>query len=49
LEDSPEKKSLRSLLLEKRDNTSFDLMKIASERMQKRLKKINAFRNAQKI
>ena len=49
MEDSPEKKSLRSLLLEKRDNTSFDLMKIASEKMQKRLKKINAFRNAQKI
>jgi len=49
LEDSSEKKSLRSLLLEKRDNTSFDLMKIASEKMQKRLKKINTFRNAQKI
>ena len=49
MEDSPEKKSLRSLLLEKRDNTSFDLMKIVSEKMQKRLKKINVFRNAQKI
>ena len=49
MEDSPEKKSLRRLLLEKRDNTSFDLMKIASEKMQKRLKKINAFRNAEKI
>ena len=49
MEDSPEKKSLRNLLLEKRDSTSFDLMKIASEKMQKRLKKINTFRNAQKI
>jgi len=49
LEDSPDRKSLRSLLLEKRDNTSFDFMKIASEKMQKKLKKINAFRNAQKI
>ncbi len=49
MEDSPEKKSLRSLFLEKRDNTSFDFMKIASEKIQKRLKKINAFRNAQKI
>jgi len=49
LEDSPERKSLRSLLLEKRDNTSFDFMKIASEKIQKRLKKINAFRDAQKI
>jgi 5-formyltetrahydrofolate cyclo-ligase len=49
LEDSPERKSLRSLLLEKRDNTSFDFMKIASEKIQKKLKKINAYRNAQKI
>jgi len=49
LEDSPERKSLRSLLLEKRDNTSFDFMKIASEKIQKRLKKINVFRDAQKI
>ncbi len=49
MEDSPDKKSLRSLLLEKRDNTSFDLLKIASEKMQKRLKKIYAFRDAQKI
>jgi len=49
LEDSPEKKSLRNLLLERRDNTSFDLMKIASEKIQKKIKKINGFRNAQKI
>jgi len=49
LEDSPERKSLRSLLLEKRDNTSFDFMKIASEKIQKKIKKINVFRDAQKI
>jgi len=49
LEDSTEKKSLRNLLLEKRDSTSYDLMKIASEKMHKKLNKINAFRNAQKI
>jgi len=49
LEDSPERKSLRSLLLEKRDNTSFDFMKIASKKIQKRLNKINVFRDAQKI
>jgi len=49
LEDSPEKKSLRSLLLKKRDNTSFDLMKIASKNIQKKIKKINEFRDAQKI
>jgi len=49
LEDNPERKSLRSFLLEKRDNTSFDFMKIASAKIQNKLKKINAFRNAQKI
>ena len=49
MKDSPEKKSLRNLLLEKRDGTSYDLMKIASKKMQKRLKKINAFIDAQKI
>ena len=49
MEDSPERESLRSFLLEKRDNTSFDFMKIASEKIQKKLKKINAFRDAQKI
>ncbi|MCV0392547.1 MAG: 5-formyltetrahydrofolate cyclo-ligase [Nitrosopumilus sp.] len=49
MEDSPEKKSLRNLLLEKRDNTSFDLMKIASAKIQKKLKKIYAYKNANKI
>ena len=49
LEGSPERKSLRNFLLEKRDNTSFDLMKIASDKIQKRLRKIHAFKNAQKI
>ena len=49
MEDSPEKKSLRNLFLEKRDNTSFDFMKITSKKVQKKIKKINAFRNAQKI
>ena len=49
MENNPEKESLRNLLLEKRDNTSFDLMKIASEKIQKKLKKIYVFKNAQKI
>ncbi len=49
MEDSPERESLRSFLLEKRDNTSFDFMKIASEKIQKKLKKIYAFSDAQKI
>jgi 5-formyltetrahydrofolate cyclo-ligase len=49
LEDNSKKIPLRNLLLEKRDNTSFDLLKIASEKIQKRLKKIYVFKNAQKI
>ena len=49
MENNSEKKSLRNLLLEKRDSTSFDLMKIASEKIGKKLKKIQAFRDAQKI
>ena len=49
MENNSEKKSFRDLLLEKRDKTSFDLMKIASKKMQKRLEKIKAFREAQKI
>ena len=47
--NNTEKESLRNILLEKRDNTSFDLMKIASANIQKKLKKIFAFKNAQKI
>ena len=49
MDKDPQKESLRGLLLEKRDNTSFDLMKIASEKIQKRLKKIFAFKDAQKV
>ena len=49
MESNPGKKSLRNLLLDKRDSTSFDLMKIASEKISKKLKKIETFRNAQKI
>lgn len=49
MDDNPEKKSIRSILLEKRDNTSFDLLKIASEKINKKLKKIKEFSDAQKI
>jgi 5-formyltetrahydrofolate cyclo-ligase len=49
LKNSSEKTSLRKLLLEKRDRTSFDFMKIASKSILKKLKKIESFRNAQKI
>ena len=49
MESNPEKESLRNRLLETRDNTSFDLLKIASGNIQKKIKKIFAFKNAQKI
>lgn len=49
MKDNSEKASLREFLLEKRDGTSFDLMKIASKSILKKLKKIESFRNAQKI
>ena len=49
MEDSKKKISLRNFLLEKRDNTSYDLLKIASDKMQKKSKKIYAFTNAQRI
>jgi 5-formyltetrahydrofolate cyclo-ligase len=49
LKNNSEKTSLRKLLLEKRDRTSFDFMKIASKSILKKLKKIESFRNAQKI
>lgn len=49
MKNNSEKTSLREFLLEKRDGTSFDLMKIASKSILKKLKKIESFRNAQKI
>ena len=49
MDDNPEKKSLRNLLLQKRENTSSDFLNIASEKIQKKLKKIKEFRDAQKI
>jgi len=49
LEDSANKTSLRNRLLEQRDNTSHDLLGISSEKIQKKLRKIFAFKNAQKI
>jgi len=47
--DNSEKSSLRKVLLEKRDSTSGDLMKIASKQIHKNLKKISEFRNAKSI
>lgn len=49
MENKSEKDHLRKMLLEKRDNTSFDFMKIASDKIQKKLKKIDVFRKAQSI
>lgn len=49
MEDNSKKSALRELLLERRDNTSFDLLKIASKKMQKRINKVYAFKDAQKI
>ncbi|GKS67918.1 5-formyltetrahydrofolate cyclo-ligase [Nitrosarchaeum sp.] len=49
MKDNSEKTSLRKFLLDKRDSTSFDLMKIISKVIQKKLKKIDSFRNAKRI
>lgn len=49
LENNPEKTALRKILLEKRDTTSFDMMKIASKQIHKNLKKIDVFNSAKKI
>jgi len=49
LEDNSKKNALRELLLERRDNTSFDLLKIASKKIQKRINKVYAFKDAKKI
>ena len=49
MEESSEKTPLRKILLDKRDSTSFDLMKISSSQIHKRIKKIELFRNAKKI
>ena len=37
------------MLLERRDATSFDMMKIASQQIHKKLRKSKLFKNAQKI
>jgi len=47
--DNSKKSSLRKVLLEKRDNTSDDLMKIASKQIHRNLKKISEFRLANNI
>jgi len=49
LDNSIEKKSLRKMLLERRDATSFDMMKIASQQIHKKLRKSRVFKDAKKI
>ena len=49
MENNSKKNALRELLLERRDNTSFDLLKIASKKIQKRINKVYAFKDAKKI
>lgn len=49
MEKIPEKKSLRKVLLEKRDSTSSDLRKIQSEKILKNLLKISAYKDAKSV
>jgi len=45
----PEKASLRRLLLEKRDSTSYEFTQISSKKIQKNLQKLDFFREAKTI
>ena len=49
METNPEKSSLRKVLLERRDTTSGDFIKLASQKIHNRLKQVEVFRNAKKI
>ena len=49
MDTSTEKSSLRKVLLERRDLTSYDFIKLASQKIHNRLKQIEVFRNAKKI
>lgn len=49
MEKTNEKASLRKILLEKRDSTSYDLMKISSAQIHSNLKKVSTFQDARLI
>jgi len=49
LETSTEKSSLRKVLLERRDATSYDFIKLASNKIYNKLKQIEIFGKAKKI
>ena len=49
MENSKEKSGLRKVLLEKRDVTSYDFIKLSSQKIHNKLKQIEIFRAARKI
>ena len=49
MESNTEKSALRKTLLEKRDATSYDLIKISSRQIQTNLEKIDEYKNAKAI
>ncbi len=49
METSTEKSSLRKVLLERRDATSYDFIKLASQKIRNRLKQLEIFSDAKKI
>jgi 5-formyltetrahydrofolate cyclo-ligase len=49
LETNTEKSSLRKVLLERRDTTSYDFIKLASQKIHNRLKQVEIFSSAKKI
>ncbi len=49
METNTEKSSLRKVLLERRDATSYDFIKLASEKIYNRIKQLEIFRKAKKI
>ncbi len=49
METSTEKSSLRKVLLERRDATSYDFIKLTSQKIHNRLKQLEIFSDAKKI
>ena len=49
METNTEKSSLRKVLLERRDITSYDFIKLASQKIHNRLKQVEIFSSAKKI
>lgn len=49
MEPNTEKTNLRKLLLERRDSSSYDFVKIASKQIHNKLKQVEIFKNARSI